>query len=127
MFRGSPLAPRGFSLVEALVALVVFSIGVLGLVGGAALTARLLTRGRQAQAAAVFAVQRGEVLRASACARREPGTETLARGGRALATNSWTWEPGESGTYLLRVVTRFVTAPGRARVDTLELSVWCPD
>lgn len=122
-----PTPGRGFSLVETLVALVVFSVGVLGLVAGAALTARMLTRGRQAEAAAVFAVQRAELLRASACAAREPGTETLTRGERTLATNSWSWETGESGLHRLRVVTRFISAPGRARVDTLDTTVWCPD
>jgi type II secretory pathway component PulJ len=56
-------AKRGFTIAEAMVAIVVLSVGVLALVGSAALTTRMLGRGRHSTLTGQVAAARIERLR----------------------------------------------------------------
>lgn len=60
-------ARRGFTIVEVMVAVLVMSVGILGLAGASAVVTRLLDRGDQQTAAAMTAQRRFERLRATRC------------------------------------------------------------
>ncbi len=68
---------RGFTIVEAMAAIVILSIGVLALGGTAALVARLLNRADQQTAAALAAQARFERLRATPCANIASGSAVV--------------------------------------------------
>lgn len=58
---------RGFSLVEVMVAMVVLTIGVLGLAASAGAITRLTSEGVRAAGASAVAASRFETLRAQTC------------------------------------------------------------
>jgi Tfp pilus assembly protein PilV len=116
----------GWTVVEVLVALVVFAFGVLGLAAETAALTRLLARAQRAAAVTAAATARLERLRAGACAQRQDGAETLARGSATLATLQWTWSSTRDSSYQVLVV----AAPGpvarpRARAESLWAVIPC--
>ena len=56
-------SPRGFTLIEVLVALVLLTVGVMALVGSSALVSRMIGRGRRSTVAVQVATARLESLR----------------------------------------------------------------
>ena len=83
----------GFTLLEVLVALVVLSVGILGLAANSALVSRLVGDGTRLTVAATLATARFEQLRALPCAGVAAGT-AVARG----IEERWTVTPiGPSG------------------------------
>jgi type II secretion system protein I len=115
-----------FTLVEVLVAIVIFAVGLLGLATGLVVSGRMVEQGRRAALAASFAKQRVEQLRASACTSRTAGSESFPPTGRPVVTNTWTWRAADSATHRMTLVTRYVTVRNRARAESLETAVWCP-
>ncbi len=72
---------QGFSLVEVIAAMVILTIGVLGLAASARAVARLTSEGGQMSGAAAAASSKFEELRASsACTTMAGGTGTAADG-----------------------------------------------
>jgi prepilin-type N-terminal cleavage/methylation domain-containing protein len=59
----SSQSPRGFTLIEVLVALVLLTVGVMALVGTSALVSRMIGRGRGSTVAVQVATARLESLR----------------------------------------------------------------
>ena len=116
---------QGFTIVEVIVAIVVLTVGVLGLVTTAALVTRMIARGQRSAVAAIFAAQRLERLRRSACTVRTAGSDTLYRGAGRLAVNSWTFIDAGNSTYRVRLVTTYLTAQNRTRSDTMETAISC--
>jgi type IV pilus assembly protein PilV len=117
---------HGFTLIEVLVALVVFAFGVLGLAAETAALTRLLARARRAAQVTAAASARLERLRAGACTARVDGTETLSRGSATLATLHWTWSDVADSTYRVRVVASPGSPAGlRARAETLGAVFAC--
>jgi prepilin-type N-terminal cleavage/methylation domain-containing protein len=118
---------RGFTIIEVLIAVVVLSIGLLGLVTTAALVTRMIARGQRSAVAATFAARRMERLRPAACidAQRVPGSDTLYRGSTWVAYNTWTFATVGTKTYRLRVVTTYKTVKNRTRADTMETMIPC--
>jgi len=118
---------RGFTLVEIIIAIVVLTVGLLGLVSTAALVTRMIARGQRSAVAATFAAQRLELLRPAACiaAQRVNGTDSLQRGSTWVAINNWTWIDEGNQYYRARIVTTYKTVQNRVRTDTLELGVPC--
>ena len=118
---------RGFTLVEIIIAIVVLTVGLLGLVSTAALVTRMIARGQRSAVAATFASQRMELLRPAACiaAQRTNGTDTLRRGSAWVAINNWTWTDQGNQYYRARIVTTYKTVKNRVRTDTLEVGVPC--
>jgi prepilin-type N-terminal cleavage/methylation domain-containing protein len=118
---------KGFTLVEVLVALVIFAIGALGV---AAETAALTRRIAQEHLLAVVSeatTSRLERLRANACRVRNDGMESVSYRSIPVAEIQWSWrDPGDS-TYGVTLV----TVPSGTRLgtpirsDTLRASVWC--
>jgi len=84
--RRRPAAKRaGFTLVELLVAMMVFAVGMLGLAATAASVTRMMGGAKRQTIAATVAQSRLEKLRSSPCASIVSGSETV-RG----ITNIWT-------------------------------------
>jgi len=75
----------GFTLVELLVAMMVFAVGMLALAATAASVTRMMGGAKRQTLAATVAQSRLEKLRSSPCASLTSGTETV-RG----ITNTWT-------------------------------------
>lgn len=121
------MSPKGFTLVEVLVALVIFAIGALGV---AVETAALTRRIAQEHLLAVVSqatTSRLERLRANACQVRNDGLEFVSEHTITVAEIQWHWrDPGDS-TYQVTLV----TAPSGTRVgtpirsDTIRATVWC--
>jgi type IV pilus modification protein PilV len=82
----------GFTLVEVLIAVLVLSIGLLGLVSSAALTTRMIGQGQRFTEASTMAGQQFEVLRSQTCAAMAGGTR--AEGRFAVA---WTIDSAVAG------------------------------
>jgi prepilin-type N-terminal cleavage/methylation domain-containing protein len=118
---------RGFTIVEVLIAVIVLSVGLLGLVSTSAAVTRMIGRGQRSETASIFAAQRVERLRPAACipAQRVAGTETLYRGSQPVARNAWTFTTPSTNTVRIFVVTQFVTSQGRTHTDTSETQVTC--
>jgi len=115
----------GFTIVEIIIAIIVLTVGVLGLVSTAALVTRMIGRGRVTEGAAIFAAQRLEMLRASACTVRQPGFEYQYRGTYPIAYNLWTWADAGNSTYRIRMQTGYRTGQNRVRYENLETSISC--
>ena len=118
---------RGFTITEVIIAIVVLSVGLLGLASTAALTTRMIGRGQRSAVAATFATQRLELLRPAACipGQRTNGSEILQRGSTTVATNTWTFTDAGNSSIRIRVVTTYVTAKGKMRSETTETAVSC--
>jgi prepilin-type N-terminal cleavage/methylation domain-containing protein len=118
---------QGFTIVEIIIAIVVLTVGLLGLVSTAALVTRMIARGQRSAVAATFAAQRMELLRPAACiaAQRTDGTDTLYRGSNWVAINTWNWTNQGNQYFRARIVTTYKTVKNRVRTDTLEVGVPC--
>lgn len=123
---------RGFTIVEVIIAIVVLTVGLLGLVTTAALVTRMIGQGQRSAVAATFASQRMERLRVAACdpAQRADGSETLTRGGVAVATNTWTFTsvtgaPGAPPTWKISLSVQYTTVRDRTRTEQMETIVLC--
>ena len=90
----------GFTLVELLVAMMVFAVGMLGLAATAATVTKLMGGAKRQTIASTVAQSRMELLRASPCGALVAGTET-SRG----VTNKWTVEPITRGVNVTDTVT----------------------
>ena len=69
---------RGFTLVEAMVAIVVFGVGVLGLAGSAAVMTRQMSSGNRLGRATIIARSRVEQFTAQDCTKLANGTASVA-------------------------------------------------
>jgi type II secretory pathway pseudopilin PulG len=111
---------RGFTIVEALVAVLILNVGLLGLVTASGAVTRMIGHGRRATLAAAFASERLEVLRAQAC---PSGGGSEVRDGVTVA-----WDVGvpplpRVRTLLVRV--QWVTPRGPRR-DSIATLLYCP-
>ncbi len=116
---------RGFTVIEVIIAIVVLSIGLLGLVTTAALVTRMIGRGQRSAVAATFAAQQMEQLRAGRCLVRTDGTASLNRGSTLVAQTTWTWTPVTATTFRLSLTTRYPTVQYKTRTDTTETTLSC--
>jgi len=113
---------RGFTLIELTVAVTVFTIGILGMLGTTAGITRLLGQGDRIATASFYAQERFETLRNSTCA-------TLASGSNTRGDiYDLTWEVQSILGGAARRINIYVAYPSRRgviRVDTLGMSVSC--
>jgi prepilin-type N-terminal cleavage/methylation domain-containing protein len=116
---------RGFTIVEVIVAMLVLTVGLLGLVTSAALVTRMIGRGQRSAVAAAFAGRRLEMLRASACASRTAGSEVLYRGGTPVDSLSWSFADLGNKTFQVIVNNKYATALGQWRTEVVETEVSC--
>ena len=116
----TPAASRGgFTIVELIVAIMVFSIGVLGLAATTATVARLMGSASRQTIAAAVAQSRIEKLRATSCASLASGSETV-RG----VTSTWSVVVATRGDSVTETVT-FPIGRGRTRTRVYKTMVTC--
>jgi prepilin-type N-terminal cleavage/methylation domain-containing protein len=126
----------GFTLVEVIIAIIVLTVGLLGLMSTAALVTRMIARGQRAAVVAAFTSQIIDEQRLRACnvpPTRNAGSRQLNRGGTAIALVVWWWaqQPPAvplgppSNTWQLNLVTQRLTTAGRWRYDVTETAISC--
>ena len=117
----------GMTLIEALVALIVLSIGILALSGSSSLITRMIGRGKAETHAAMAASRRVEMLRQAAQSSTPRCTAPeFASGGPVLEdglTQSWT-VPSAGSIRRVRVTVSYLTVRG-IRSAVLETAVAC--
>jgi prepilin-type N-terminal cleavage/methylation domain-containing protein len=112
---------RGFTIVEVLVAIMVLSVGVMGLVTTAGLVTRMIGQGQRYSEASALANERIEILRTSRCPAAGTGAET-----RGAYQINWTVTSVAGGKGRdLRVTVQSPTIRG-SRTDTFETVKFCP-
>jgi prepilin-type N-terminal cleavage/methylation domain-containing protein len=116
---------RGFTIIEIIVAIIVLTVGLLGLVTSAALVTRMIARGQRSAAAAQYAARRLEMLRASGCRSQAGGSETLFRGSTPVDSLWWRFVSRGSNHWQVVVRSKYQTALGQWRTDSLETEISC--
>lgn len=116
---------RGFTLVEVIIAIVVLTVGLLGLVTTAALVTRMIARGQRSAIAATYAGQRMEQLRVTGCTTQASGSEDFYRGGTRVARNTWSFTSAGNSTWRVEVVAQYLTSNNRWRTERMESQISC--
>ena len=118
---------KGFTIVEIIIAIIVLTVGVLGMVTTAALVTRMIARGQRSESASAFAARRVERMRIAACidAQRVNGSDTLYRGTQWAAINTWTFTNLGNLNYRLKNVSLYRTTQNRVRRDSSETTISC--
>jgi prepilin-type N-terminal cleavage/methylation domain-containing protein len=119
---------RGFTIIEIIIAIVVLTVGILGMVTTAALVTRMIARGQRSADASAFAARRLEILRPAVCiaAQRVPGSDTLRRGTNWVAINSWSFtNPDANNNWRIKIVSTYKTTQNRVRRDSTETTIPC--
>lgn len=125
---------KGFTIIEVIIAIIVLTVGILGMVTTAALVTRMIARGQRSADAAAFMARRVERLRSvasgqltGACATPVPGADTLYRGSNWVAFNVWTVTPvvGQPQNFRIRVVSTYKTTKNLVRSDSMETTFSC--
>ncbi|NUO63289.1 MAG: prepilin-type N-terminal cleavage/methylation domain-containing protein [Gemmatimonadaceae bacterium] len=109
----------GFTIVELMVAMMVFGIGVLGLAATTATVTRLMGSASRQTLAAAIAQSRIEKLRGTACASLASGSDTV-RG----ITSTWTVTTATRGVSISETVS-FPTARGTTRTRVYNTMITC--
>jgi prepilin-type N-terminal cleavage/methylation domain-containing protein len=117
----------GFTIIEVMIAIIVLTVGLLGLVTTAALVTRMIGRGQRTASATAFAARRLERMRVAACvnAQRVNGTDTLYRGSTWVTFNTWTFADLGNLNYRLKIVTTYKTVKNMVRSDSSETTISC--
>lgn len=119
-------AERGFTIVEVIIAIIVLTVGLLGLVTSSALVTRMIARGQRSANAATFATRRIEILRATGCRSQAAGKDTLkAQSGTVVAINSWGFTSPSANHWSIVDTVNYQTAKGNWRKDIMESEVSC--
>lgn len=113
---------KGFSLVELIVAMLVLSVGVIGLTSTMSLTTNMIGRSHRYAESAALATEKMEILRTQDCDLMTSGSES-----REDREVEWrvTATAGGDGRYVM-VRVRFPTHGATGwRVDTFSTTVSC--
>jgi type IV pilus modification protein PilV len=118
---------QGFTIIEIIIAIIVLTVGVLGMVTTAALVTRMIARGQRSASASAFASRRLERMRVAACidAQRINGTDTLYRGSSWVSANTWTFTDAGNLNYRLKIVSEYKTEKNNTRKDSTETTISC--
>ena len=118
---------QGFTIIEVIIAIIVLTVGVLGMVTTAALVTRMIARGQRSAQASAFASRRLERMRVAACvnAQRVDGSDTLYRGSTWVALNNWTFSDAGNQNYRLKIVSIYKTEKDKTRRDSSETTISC--
>jgi type IV pilus assembly protein PilV len=120
----------GFTLIEVMVAIIILSVGVLGLISTSALVTRMIGRGNMTTKATQLAQTRLEILRQQALS-STPSCSSLGSSGTATGpsgmSEAWTVTT-PSGTTNLRQFSVTVTYPiaKGTRTATMTTQIRCP-
>jgi Tfp pilus assembly protein PilV len=112
---------RGFTIAEILVAILVLTVGLLGLVSTAGVVTRMIGQGQRYSEVSNLANERFEILRAQGCPAAGTGSE--ARGAFTIA-----WRVTDAAGGKARALQVIVTSPTPrgTRADTLSTTQVCP-
>ena len=118
---------KGFTIIEIIIAIVVLTVGVLGMVTTAALVTRMIARGQRSAQASAFAARRIERMRIAACIdlQRTNGQDTLYRGSQWVSINRWTFTDLGNLNYRLKNVSTYRTTKNKVRSDSTETTITC--
>jgi type II secretory pathway pseudopilin PulG len=116
---------EGFTIVEIVVAILILTVGLMAVAGTSALVTRMIARGQRSATAAIFAGQRLEQLRGTACAVRVAGSDTLYRAGAWAAINTWSFTDAGNSTWRIVLTSKHQAALGKTRLDTLVTEISC--
>jgi Tfp pilus assembly protein PilV len=118
---------QGFTIIEIIIAIIVLTVGVLGMVTTAALVTRMIARGQRSAQASAFASRRLERMRVAACvaAQRLNGSDTLYRGSNWVSVNTWTFTDAGNLNYRLKIVSLYKTEKDKTRSDSTETTISC--
>jgi Tfp pilus assembly protein PilV len=116
---------QGFTIVEVIIAIIVLTVGILGLVTSAALVTRMIGRGQRSAVAARYSQMRLEMLRASGCKAQAGGSEVWWRGGVPIDSVSWTFTNLGPKHWQVVVRSNYQTALGKWRNDSTETEISC--
>ncbi|MGD8726774.1 MAG: prepilin-type N-terminal cleavage/methylation domain-containing protein [Gemmatimonadales bacterium] len=112
---------RGFTIIEVLVAMMVLTVGVLGLVSTAALVTRMIGQGQRYSEVSTLASQQFEVLRSRQCAAITTGSAS-----QGPYTLSWTAQDVAGGR--AKALTLVILSPrvrSGMRADTFATTIGC--
>jgi len=112
----------GFTVVEVMIAMIVLSVGLLGLLGAGAMTVRAIGESDRTVAAAYFANERLEELEALGCDQVSGGTEV--RDGIYTMKWSVTGTP-TSQTRTVTLEAAYPLSGGRTGNDKFEKALTC--
>jgi prepilin-type N-terminal cleavage/methylation domain-containing protein len=116
---------QGFTLVEVIIAVLVLTIGLLGLVGSAALVTRMIGRGHRSGVQVAFSQRRLEMLRSTACTNQATGTDVLMRGGVPVDSLSWQFVNRGNSTWQVIMTSKYQTDRGKWRSEISETEISC--
>jgi prepilin-type N-terminal cleavage/methylation domain-containing protein len=116
---------QGFTLVEVIIAIIVLTVGLLGLVTSAALVTRMIGRGQRSAVQAAFSARRLEMVRSTACTNQAAGTDVLLRGGVTVDSLSWRFVDRGNSTWQVIMKSKYQTDRGRWRSDSTETEISC--
>ena len=108
---------RGFSLIEVMVAMLILTVGVMGLAASATSITRMTGEGGRTGGAAAVASSRFELLRATACASLASGTATSGK-----YSESWTVSSSGQLVTVAETVTYVRGRASRSAVFTTYIS-----
>ena len=109
---------RGFTLIEMVFAVFVFSVGALGLAATSAIVLRSLGESSARERASRIAASRLETIRSSPCTAAQGGSEV--RGGMTSV-----WSVSRAAAGLSAIVTVSYTSGGRLRQEIVSSTVPC--
>ena len=110
----------GFTIVEVIVAIIILTVGLLGIVGATAKLAHLRAQGDRMATASFYATDRMEQLRGIGCGLATSGTNTQA----GFYVMTWTVGAQVGGTVSVMVEASYPTGTATTAVDTFE--TWLP-
>jgi prepilin-type N-terminal cleavage/methylation domain-containing protein len=118
---------NGFTIIEVIIAIIVLTIGILGMVTTGALITRMIARGQRTAEASAFAARRLERMRVAACvtAQRVNGSDTLYRGSTWSAFNTWTFTDLGNLNFRLKIMSTYKTTQNKVRSDSSETTISC--
>jgi len=116
---------QGFTLIEVIIAVLVLTVGVLGLVTSAALVTRMIGRGHRSAVQVAFSQRRLEMLRSTACTNQATGTDVLMRGGVPVDSLSWQFVNRGNSTWQVIMTSKYQTDRGRWRSEISETEISC--
>jgi Tfp pilus assembly protein PilV len=119
---------QGFTIIEIIIAIIVLTVGILGMVTTAALVTRMIARGQRSADASAFAARRMERLRVAVCTPllRVDGVDTLYRGSNWVSINRWTHTLADANNnWRIRVVSTYRTTQNKVRSDSTETTIPC--
>ncbi len=109
----------GFTLVEVIIAVMILTVGLLGLASTAGVVTRMIGQGQRYSEVAWMASQRFETLRSQTCASMSSGSASEGQ-----FSSDWTVTP--LGTTANRITVNVTSPTGvGTRIDTFETSVAC--